>query len=78
MRTSELFNVLSDKGYDVQVSFDNGESQSSVLLGKQGGKVIITITNNNAPLRAFASGNFELSDDNLDTLKDIQDQISSI
>lgn len=78
MRTSELFNALSDLGYDVQVSFDNGESQSTILLGKQGGRVIITITNNNTPLRAFANGSFELTDDNLDILKDIQEQISSI
>lgn len=78
MRTSELFNVLSDKGYDVQVSFDNGESQNAILLGEQGGKVMITITNTDTPLRAFASGNFELTNDNLDTLRAINSEISSL
>ena len=43
IRTSQLFNELSDKGYDVQVTFDNGESQSNILLGNSGGKIIITI-----------------------------------
>lgn len=75
-RTSELFNVLSSKQYDVQVTFDNGESQSAILLGNQGGKVIITITNGNEPLKAFASGNFELTEENFEVLKDIKEQIS--
>lgn len=78
MRTSELFNALSDKQYDVQVSFDNGESQSAILLGQQGGKVLITITNAEQPLRAFASGNFEITDDNIRTLADIQEQITAL
>ena len=78
MRTSQLFNALSDKGYDVQVSFDNGESQSAILLGQQGGKVLITITNADQPLRAFASGNFELTEDNIRVLDDIQEQITAL
>lgn len=78
MRTSELFNALSSKGYDVQVSFDNGESQNVILLGQQGGKVIITITNTDQPLRAFASGNFEITDENIRTLSDIIEQISAL
>lgn len=75
-RTSELFNALSDKQYDVQVTFDNGESQSAILLGNQGGKVIITITNGNEPLKAFANGNFELTEENFEILNDIKEQIS--
>lgn len=78
IRTSELFNALSSAGYDVQVSFDNGESQSIIILGNSGGNVIITITDYNAPLRLFVSGNFELTSDILDTLKDIIDQTKSI
>ena len=78
MRTSELFNALSDKGYDVQVNFDNGESTSAVLLGQQGGQVIITINNTDQPLRAFTSGNFEVNNDNMNVLKDIQEQISAL
>ena len=78
MRTSELFNALSDKGYDVQVNFDNGESTSAVLLGQQGGQVIITINNTDQPLRAFTSGNFEINNDNMNVLKDIQEQISAL
>lgn len=78
MRTSELFNALSDKGYDVQVSFDNGESTNAVLLGQQGGQVIITINNTDQPLRAFASGNFEITNDNMNVLKDIQEQITTL
>ncbi len=78
MRTSELFNALSDKGYDVQVAFDNGESTNTILLGQQGGQVIITITDTNQPLRAFSSGNFEITDENIKVLTDIKDQISAI
>lgn len=75
MRTSELFNALSAKGYDVQVTFDNGESQSTIILSKLGGQVIITITNANEPLRCFTNGSFEITDDALNTLKDIKDEI---
>ena len=78
MRTSELFNALSGKGYDVQVSFDNGESTNSILLGQQGGQVIITINNTNQPLRAFTSGNFEINDDNIKILTDIQNEIETL
>lgn len=75
MRTSEMFNALSDKGYDVEVTFDNGESTSAIQLGQQGGKVMITVTNTNQPLRAFTSGNFEINDQNIKILQDIQSQI---
>ena len=78
MRTSTLFNVLSDRGYDVQVAFDNGESTNSILLGQQGGQVIITITNTDQPLRAFTSGNFEINDENIKILTDIQSQIETL
>lgn len=78
MRTSEMFNALSDKGYDVEVTFDNGESTSAVQLGKQGGKVVITITNANQPLRAFATGNFEIIDENIQVLEDIKSQIEAL
>ena len=78
MRTSELFNALSGKGYDVQVAFDNGESTNSILLGQQGGQVLITINNVDQPLRAFTSGNFEISDENIKILTDIQNEIEAL
>jgi len=78
MRTSELFNALSGKGYDVQVAFDNGESTNSILLGQQGGQVLITINNTDQPLRAFTSGNFEISDENIKILTDIQNEIETL
>lgn len=78
MRTSNLFNALSDKGYDVQVAFDNGESTSAILLGEQGGQVVITINNTNQPLRAFTTGNFEINKENLDILTDIEKEINNI
>lgn len=76
IRTQELFNVLSDMGYDVDVAFDNGESTSSIQLGTLGGKVVITITDTDKPLRAFISGNFEITDDNLKIFKDIEEQLT--
>ena len=78
MRTSELFNALSGKGYDVQVAFDNGESTNSILLGQQGGQVLITINNTDQPLRAFTSGNFEISDEKIKILTDIQNEIEAL
>lgn len=72
-KTSDLFNNLSDEGYDVQVSFDNGESETSILLGQQGGKVIITINDPDKPLKAFVSGNFEINTTNIQILQSIQD-----
>lgn len=78
VKTSTLFNTLSDKGYDVQVGFDNGDSQSTILLGQQGGSVNITITDATKPLQAFTSGSIELNDDNLKVLKDITEIIQNI
>ena len=78
IKTSQLFNELSDKGYNVQVNFDNGESQSDILLGDMGGKVTITINGTNAPIKAFTQGSFELTDDVINTLNDIKDQVDNI
>lgn len=71
MKTSELFNVLSEEGYDVQVFFDNGESQNVILLGDQGGQLNITITDANQPLRIYSSGNYEITQDNIKILQDV-------
>lgn len=78
MKTSDLFNTLSDKGYDVQVAFDNGESQSVILLGDQGGQINVTINNPDQPLRAFASGNFEITQDTLRTMEDVLNLIKNV
>lgn len=78
IRTSNLFNALSDSGYDVQVAFDNGESTNSILLGQQGGQVIITINDDTAKLRAFISGNYEITADNIKILTDILNKIETI
>lgn len=77
-RTSKLFNTLSDAGYDVQVSFDNGESQNIISLGQQGGNVNITINSPSTTLTAYASGNFEITNDSIKTLQDIQSLIKGI
>lgn len=78
LKTSDLFTALSDKGYDIQVAFDNGESQNTILLGQQGGQVNITITDSNKPFKAYATGNFELNKDNIDILNNIQNAIDNI
>lgn len=78
LRTSELFNSLSDSGYDVQVAFDNGDSQSTILLGQQGAQIEITINNAADPLKAFVSGNFEINNDNLTILTDVLEKLGSI
>ena len=78
VKTSELFNRLSDKGFDVQVSFDNGDSQSTILLSKQGGSVNITINNANDPLRAYTSGSFEVNNDTLKVLEDVQEVLNEL
>ena len=73
IKTSELFKKLSDRGYDVQVSFDNGESTSSIAIGQQGANVLITITDADQPLRAFISGNLEINDDSMKMIKSIME-----
>ena len=78
LRTSALFNALSEKGYDVQVAFDNGESTSAVLLGEQGGQVLITITDAQQQLKSFASGNFEVTDDNMAILNNVADIVKTV
>lgn len=78
LRTSALFNALSEKGYDVQVAFDNGESTSAVLLGEQGGQVLVTITDAQQQLKSFASGNFEVNDDNIAILNNVADIVKTV
>ena len=62
----------------MQVSFDNGESTSAILLGQQGGQIIITINDANSPLKAFSSGNFEINNDTIKIMSDVQSQIESL
>lgn len=78
MKTSELFNVLSEEGYDVQVFFDNGESQNVILLGDQGGQLNITITDANQPLRIYSSGNYEITQDNIKILQDVLNIVKKV
>lgn len=78
VKTSELFNALSDKGYDVQVGFDNGDSTSTILLGEQGGSVNITITDITKPLQAFTAGSFEITKESLKVLQDILTIIQNV
>jgi len=78
MRTAHMFDVLSKNGYDVDVTFDNGESTSAIQLGPQGGKIMITITDAEKPLRAFTSGNFEVNDNILETLNDVQNILDTL
>lgn len=78
LRTQDLFTALSDLGLDVDVTFDNGDSTSTVQLGTVGGKVVITINDPEKPLKAFMSGNVELTGDSLDKFKAIEDRIKTI
>ena len=73
LKTSELFNQISDKDFDASVSFDNGDSQITILLGQTGGQVNITINDASQPVKAFLSGNMEINNYLLDDLRDILD-----
>lgn len=77
LRTSQLFNELSDNGLEVQVSFDNGESQSTIAV-PQGGQINITIRNSNEALRAFISGQVQIDDDLAKTITIVNDVIAGI
>ena len=59
-------------------AFDNGDSQSTILLGQQGAQIEITINNATSPLKAFVSGNFEINNDNLTILTDVLEKLGSI
>lgn len=78
LRAQEIFNKLSDLGYNVEVTIDNGDVELDILLGQQGGKAVITLNSDNQPIKAFASGNFELTESNLEILNDINEQIQNI
>ena len=78
LRAQEVFNKLSDLGYNVEVTIDNGDAELDILLGQQGGKAVITLNSDNQPIKAFASGNFELTESNLEILNDINEQIQNI
>ena len=77
LRTSQLFNALSDEGMEVQVSFDNGESQSTIAV-PQGGQINITIRSSEEPLKSFISGQVEIDDDLIKTITSINDIIAGI
>ena len=77
LRTSQLFNELSDAGLEVQVSFDNGESQSTIAV-PEGGQINITIRSSNEPLKAFISGQVQLDNDLVKTITTILDTIDDI
>lgn len=78
LRTSKLFTTLSSAGYDVQVSIDNGESQSNIILGNTGGSILIRITNNGDKLTPYSNGNYELTDDVIELLDKIVNIVKSI
>lgn len=78
LRAQEVFNKLSDLGYNIEVTIDNGDAELDILLGQQGGKAVITLNSDNQPIKAFASGNFELTKSNLEILNDINEQIQNI
>lgn len=77
LRTSQLFNALSDEGMEVQVSFDNGESQSTIAV-PQGGQINITIRSSNEPLKAFISGQVQIDNDLAKTIMSVNDIIADI
>lgn len=78
LRTQDLFTALSDLGLDVDVTFDNGDSTSTIQLGTAGGKVVITINDPEKPLKAFMSGNVELTGDSLEKFQSIEDRIKTV
>ena len=78
LRTQRLFTALSDKGLDVDVTLDNGESTNTIQLGTAGGKIVITITDDVKPLQAFIAGNVEINDDIINGFQQIADCIKSI
>lgn len=73
LKTSDLFNKLSAEGLDVQVSFDNGESQSVVII--DGGRINIVITDAEKELKAFISGNIQVTDENVESITKINNII---
>lgn len=77
LRTSQLFNALSDEGMEVQVSFDNGESQSTIAV-PQGGQINITIRSSEEPLKAFISGQVEIDEDLSKTISTLIDILAEI
>ncbi len=78
VRTQQLFTALSDKGLDVDVTLDNGESTSVIQLGTAGGKIVITITNTDKPLQAFIAGNVEINDDIIKEFQQVKDCIKTV
>ena len=78
LRTQKLFTALSDKGLDVDVTLDNGESTTVIQLGTAGGKIVITITDDTKPLQAFISGNVEIEDDLLEEFNQVLECIKTV
>ena len=71
LKTSELFNKISDKDFDASIDFDNGSSQITILLGQTGGQINITITDADKPIKGFLSGNMEINEYLIEDLNDI-------
>lgn len=72
LRTSKLLNNLSKSNFNVQISFDNGESLTKVILTNPSAIITISITNSNDPLKVFTSGNYEITEDILKQLNTIR------
>lgn len=78
MRTNNIFNILSKANYDVTVSIDNGETTSSISIDNQNAQVLITVTNADQELRAYTTGTFEITDENIKTIQDIKNIIKDL
>ena len=77
LRTSKVFNELSKDGYDVQISFDNGEGIASIAVDKKGGAIVVPISDNNK-LNATLSGNIPLNVENMNAITDVFTSIASL
>lgn len=78
LKAQNIFNKLSDLGYNMEVSVDNGDVEIDILLAQQGGKAIITLNSGNQQIKVFASGNFELTSANVEILDNISKSVESI
>ena len=72
IRANDLFNALSEAGNNVLVKVDtNGTTQLRSLLND--GYIQMTVTSPTDKIKLYSGGQYELSDENLNRIKEISE-----
>ncbi len=78
LRLSKIYNELSKDGYDVGVSYSNGEGLIQIPIDKKGGSLLVPVQNENDKLSSTLGGNIPLTIDNMNAFTDLYTTLASL